>query len=144
MAYDEELAHGIRELLAGEGGVTEKAMFGGLAFLVGGNMAVGISNTAELMVRVGRDATDDALARPHTRLSWMSSRRGGLPPRRSKQGRPQGLSSRDPFPGTPTRAFTGATGEPARDDDGRITRAIGRSTPCAPTSSPAGRSPTTR
>jgi TfoX/Sxy family transcriptional regulator of competence genes len=74
MAYDEDLAHRIRELLADEDGVTEKAMFGGLAFLVGGNMAVGISNTAELMVRVGPDATDDALSRPHARLFDMSGR----------------------------------------------------------------------
>ena len=74
MAYDAELAHRIRELLADERGVTEKAMFGGLAFLVGGNMAVGISNGGELMVRVGADATDDALSRPHTRLFDMSGR----------------------------------------------------------------------
>ena len=74
MAYDEDLAHRIRELLADEAGVTEKAMFGGLAFLVGGNMAVGISNTDELMVRVGPDATDAALSRPHTRLFDMSGR----------------------------------------------------------------------
>jgi TfoX/Sxy family transcriptional regulator of competence genes len=74
MAYDEEFAHRVHELLAEEDGVTEKAMFGGLAFLVGGNMAVGISNTAELMVRVGPDATDDALSRPHTRLFDMTGR----------------------------------------------------------------------
>jgi TfoX/Sxy family transcriptional regulator of competence genes len=74
MAYDEEFAHRVRELLAEEDGVTEKAMFGGLAFLVGGNMAVGISNTAELMVRVGPDGTDDALSRPHTRPFDMSGR----------------------------------------------------------------------
>jgi hypothetical protein len=40
MAYDEELAHRLREQLAGEEGVTEKTMFGGLAFLLHGNMAV--------------------------------------------------------------------------------------------------------
>jgi TfoX/Sxy family transcriptional regulator of competence genes len=74
MAYDEDFAHRIREQLAGEEGVTEKAMFGGLAFLVGGNMAVGIASTGELMVRVGPDATDDALAQPHTRLFDMSGR----------------------------------------------------------------------
>jgi TfoX/Sxy family transcriptional regulator of competence genes len=74
MAYDEQFAHRIREVLAEEDGVTEKAMFGGLAFLVGGNMAVGITNTAELMVRVGPDATDDALSRPHTRLFDMTGR----------------------------------------------------------------------
>ncbi len=74
MAYDQDLAHRIREQLADEHGVTEKAMFGGLAFLLRGNMAVGISNSGELMVRVGPDATDDALARPHTRLFDMTGR----------------------------------------------------------------------
>jgi TfoX N-terminal domain len=54
--------------------VTERAMFGGLAFLVGGTKAVGISNTAELMVRVGADAIDHALLRPHTRLFDMTGR----------------------------------------------------------------------
>jgi TfoX/Sxy family transcriptional regulator of competence genes len=74
MAYDEELAHRIREQLADEGGVTEQAMFGGLAFMLAGNMAVGISNGGELMVRVGPDASDDALARPHTRIFDMTGR----------------------------------------------------------------------
>lgn len=54
--------------------MTERAMFGGLAFLVGGNMAVDISNTAELMVRVGPDATDEALSRQHTGLFDMNGR----------------------------------------------------------------------
>lgn len=49
-------------------------MFGDVAFLLRGNMAVGISNSGELMVRVGSDATDDALARPHTRLFDMTGR----------------------------------------------------------------------
>jgi TfoX/Sxy family transcriptional regulator of competence genes len=74
MAYDEDLAHRIRERLADQAGVTEKAMFGGLAFLLGGNMAVGITNTGELMVRVGPDATDEALGKPHTRLFDMTGR----------------------------------------------------------------------
>ncbi|MGA7705814.1 MAG: TfoX/Sxy family protein [Solirubrobacteraceae bacterium] len=74
MAYDNELAHRIREQLGGEHGVTEKAMFGGLAFLLNGNMAVGISNGGELMVRVGPDASDEALARPHTRVFDMTGR----------------------------------------------------------------------
>jgi len=74
MAYDEDLAHRIRGQLADETGVTEKAMFGGLAFLLDGNMAVGITSTAELMVRVGRDGTDDALAQPHTRPFDMTGR----------------------------------------------------------------------
>ena len=74
MAYDEDFARRIRVLLADENGVTEKAMFGGLAFLLRGNRAVGISNGGELMVRVGPEATDDALARPHTRLFDMTGR----------------------------------------------------------------------
>jgi TfoX-like protein len=73
MAYDEDLANRIRERLGAEDGVTEKAMFGGLAFLLRGNMAVGISGD-ELMVRIGPDAADAALARPHTRVFDMTGR----------------------------------------------------------------------
>ena len=51
MAYDEDLAQRVRELLAKERGLTEKKMFGGLAFLVGGNMAVAASGQGGLMVR---------------------------------------------------------------------------------------------
>lgn len=51
MAYDEALADRIRELLAGEAGVTEQKMFGGLAFLIGGNMAVAASGQGGALVR---------------------------------------------------------------------------------------------
>ena len=74
MAYDEDFAHRVRDVLTDEGGVTEKAMFGGLAFLLHGNIAVGLSGGGELMVRVGPDATDQALSRPHTRLFDMTGR----------------------------------------------------------------------
>ena len=73
MAYDEDLADRVREQLASEPALMEKAMFGGLAFLVEGNMAVGLSGD-ELMVRVGPDVSDDALARPHTRPFDMTGR----------------------------------------------------------------------
>jgi hypothetical protein len=73
MAYDHELAGRVREQLAAEPAVVEKAMFGGLAFLLEGNMAVGLSGE-ELMVRVGPDASDAALARPHTRPFDMTGR----------------------------------------------------------------------
>ena len=66
MAYDEGLAQRIREALASTGGVAEKKMFGGLAFMVQGNMSVGVSGE-DLMVRVGPDAYAEALARPHAR-----------------------------------------------------------------------------
>ena len=52
VAYDEDLANRIRELIAGEKKVTEKKMFGGLAFLVGGNMAVAASGQGGVLVRV--------------------------------------------------------------------------------------------
>ena len=74
MAYDEDLANRVREQLADQEGVAEKQMFGGLAFLLDGNMAVGLSRGGELMVRLGPDGTDEALERPHTRLFDMSGR----------------------------------------------------------------------
>ena len=52
MAYDEDLANRVRELMAGEAGVTEQKMFGGLAFLIGGNMAVAASGQGGVLVRV--------------------------------------------------------------------------------------------
>ena len=52
MAYDEDLADRIRELVAAERGVEEKSMFGGLAFLINGNMSVAVSGRGGLMVRV--------------------------------------------------------------------------------------------
>jgi TfoX/Sxy family transcriptional regulator of competence genes len=74
MAYDEDLAHRIREQLAGERGITEKAMFGGLAFLLHGHMTVSASGRGGLMLRVDPEATDDALARPHAELVVMRGR----------------------------------------------------------------------
>jgi TfoX/Sxy family transcriptional regulator of competence genes len=74
MAYDEDLAHRVRTRLAEQDGITEKAMFGGLAFLLDGNMAVGITSTGELMVRVGADGEGEALADPHARPFDMTGR----------------------------------------------------------------------
>jgi len=67
MAYDEGVAQRVREVLVDTPGVVEKRMFGGLAFMVGGNMSCGIVG-AELMVRVGPEAYDEALALPHARV----------------------------------------------------------------------------
>jgi TfoX/Sxy family transcriptional regulator of competence genes len=63
MAYDEELAERIRDLMAADP-VEEKKMFGGLAFLVGGNMSVAASGQGGLMVRVAPSVTDELLAEP--------------------------------------------------------------------------------
>jgi TfoX/Sxy family transcriptional regulator of competence genes len=74
MAYDEDLADRIRELVAGEEGVTERKMFGGLAFLIGGNMSVAASGQGGLMVRVPPADTDALLAKPHARPFVMRGR----------------------------------------------------------------------
>ncbi len=64
MAYDEGLALRVSESLHGLEGVVERKMFGGLAFMVKGNMAAGIMGE-RLMVRVGADAYEEALSAPH-------------------------------------------------------------------------------
>jgi TfoX/Sxy family transcriptional regulator of competence genes len=62
MAYDEDLADRIRELLSDERGVTEQAMFGGLAFLIGGNMAIAASREGGALVRADPAAGDKLIA----------------------------------------------------------------------------------
>jgi TfoX/Sxy family transcriptional regulator of competence genes len=74
MAYDEDLAHRVRELIADETGLTEKRMFGGLAFLIGGHMSVSVSGRGGLMLRVEPDETDDLLAKPHASPMVMGGR----------------------------------------------------------------------
>jgi TfoX/Sxy family transcriptional regulator of competence genes len=62
VAYDEELAGRIRELLAGEPNLTEKKMFGGIGFMVGGNMAVGASSQGGILVRVDPEQSDELVS----------------------------------------------------------------------------------
>lgn len=65
MGYDEDLANRIRELIATERGVTEKRMFGGLAFLIDGNMSVSVSGRGGLLLHVDPAQTDALLSKPH-------------------------------------------------------------------------------
>ena len=74
MAYDEKLAARSRELVAGEADVTEKKMFGGLAFLIGGNMAVAASGQGGLLVRVDPDDSDALVSTTPARLMEMRGR----------------------------------------------------------------------
>ena len=74
MAYDEDLAHRIRELIGDEPGLAEQRMFGGLAFLIGGNMAVAASGQGGLMVRVDPEETAALVAKPHARPFEMRGR----------------------------------------------------------------------
>ena len=74
MAYDEDLADRIRELVAGEERVTERKMFGGLAFLIGGHMAVSASGRGGLLLHVDRAETEALLAKPHAQPFEMRGR----------------------------------------------------------------------
>ncbi len=66
MAYDSKLADRVRMALEGHPGLAEKRMFGGIAFMLNGNMCCGVIND-DLMVRVGPEGFEEALAQPHAR-----------------------------------------------------------------------------
>ena len=73
MAYDERLAERIRGILLARRDVSERKMFGGIAFMVGGNMACGVVHD-ELMIRVGAAAHDATIAQPHVRIMDFTHR----------------------------------------------------------------------
>ena len=74
MAYDEDLANRIRELLGGRPGLTEQRMFGGLAFLIGGNMAIAASGQGGIMVRVDPAKSESIVAKGSARPMVMRGR----------------------------------------------------------------------
>ncbi|HZU74219.1 MAG TPA: TfoX/Sxy family protein [Acidimicrobiales bacterium] len=74
MAYDTDLADRLRELVASEPGLTEQAMFGGLAFLIGGNMAVSASGQGGLLLRCDPARTEGYLKSPHVQRFAMGGR----------------------------------------------------------------------
>ena len=110
MAYDDDLANRIRELVAGEADITEKRMFGGLAFLVGGKMSVAASGQGGLMVRIDPEDTDALLAKPHARPFEM---RGGEV-RGWLRVDPEGLRTRRQLAPWVTRGVSYARSLPAK------------------------------
>ena len=74
MAYDEDLAERIRELLAGKPGVNAKKMFGGLAFLIGGNMSIAASGEGGILVRVDPGDSDRLIDSTDAQLAVMRGR----------------------------------------------------------------------
>ena len=74
MAYDESLAQRIREILSSDKDVREKKMFGGLAFLIGGNMSVAASGQGGLLVRVPPAESDVLATKPHVHTMVMRGR----------------------------------------------------------------------
>ncbi|HEY6428377.1 MAG TPA: TfoX/Sxy family protein [Acidimicrobiales bacterium] len=77
MAYDEALAERIRELVASERGLSEKKMFGGLAFLIGGNMAIAASGQGGILVRVDPERSDTLVRTTKATVAVMQGR--GMP-----------------------------------------------------------------
>jgi len=73
MAFDEGLAERIRMVLGGQPGLVEKKMFGGVGFMLQGNMACGV-NKDDLIVRVGPERYEEAVIRPHTKDFDMTGR----------------------------------------------------------------------
>jgi TfoX N-terminal domain len=74
MAYDEELANRIREVVQDERGLTEQRMFGGLAFLIGGNMAVSAVSRGGLLLRIDPATTETRVGESHVRRFEMRGR----------------------------------------------------------------------
>jgi TfoX/Sxy family transcriptional regulator of competence genes len=74
VTYDEKLADRIRELIAGERRLTEQRMFGGLAFLIGGNMAIAASGQGGVLVRVDPEQADELPARTAATAAVMRGR----------------------------------------------------------------------
>ena len=101
MAYDEKLADRVRDILEGDPGVSERKMFGGLAFMVDGHMACGIAGD-DLMLRLGAEGAEAALQKPHVRpmdftgrpMKGMGSLRRAAWPS-GRLARPLGVSRHD-------------------------------------------------
>jgi hypothetical protein len=110
MAYDTELADRVRELIAAERGVDEKPMFGGLAFLLGGNMAVAVSSQGGLLVRVPPADTEKLLTRDHVTPMVMAGREVGGWLRVATDG----VTTRRQLAGWVTRGVTYAKTLPAK------------------------------
>ena len=110
MAYDEDLANRIREILGADRSVREKRMFGGLAFLVNGNMSVAASRDGGLLVRVVPDDTEKLLTRVHVEPMVMGGRemRGWL------RVAPEGLKTRRQLQGWVDRGVGYARSLPAK------------------------------
>jgi hypothetical protein len=109
MAYNEGLADDVRARIGDHPALTEKQMFGGIAFMVDGNMAVAVSGD-DLMVRVGKDAHDEAVSRPGARTFDMSAR----PMRGWIAVSPQGLTSDHALGGWVGQGVASAESLPAK------------------------------
>ena len=109
MAYDEGLAQRVREEMIELPGFVEKEMFGGIGFMLQGNMACGV-NGEDLIVRVGRERYEDALAQPHTKPFDMT----GRPMKGWVMVSPQGVEADEDFRGWVQQGVEFASSLPAK------------------------------
>lgn len=109
MAYDEALAERIRGVLKGREGVTERKMFGGIAFMVNGNMCCGVT-TGEMMLRLGNEGAAAALDEKHTRAMDFT----GRPMKSMIYVEPAGYGTDDDLRGWVDRALVFANSLPAK------------------------------
>lgn len=112
MAYDEPLAASVREILANMDGVSERKMFGGIAFLHHGNMVCGVIGET-LMLRLGAELADAALDEPHTRPMDFTGR-----PMKGSLGQARTRVRRD----TPAQAVNRSTSSMTSDDPQHVDR----------------------
>jgi hypothetical protein len=110
MPYDEALAERIRRVLGRQPGLTEKEMFGGVGFMIRGNMAVGVSGR-DMIVRVGPAAHDAALKEAYVRPFDLS---GGRPPKGWVLVKPAGLNTPAALKKCVDRGVTFARSLPAK------------------------------
>jgi TfoX/Sxy family transcriptional regulator of competence genes len=109
MAYNEQLAGRIREIIGDGPGLSERKMFGGIAFMLNGNMFCGITRD-DLMVRVGPDRFEEALKRPGARLADM----GGRPMKGMAFVGPEGYASDEQLRGWVERTLDYTRSLPAK------------------------------
>ena len=109
MAFSEALAARVREVLGGKSGITERKMFGGLAFLLNGNMCCGVVSD-RLMLRLGESGAAEALNEPHTRVMDFT----GKPMKSMVYVEPTGFSSEEALRGCLQRAVVYASSLPAK------------------------------
>jgi hypothetical protein len=111
MAFDESLATRIRDALARKKGIEEKKMFGGVGFLLNGNMLVGVWKDS-LIVRLGPDNYDDALLEPHVKELDIT----GRPMKGWVLVEPEGVKDDDPLSGWIQRAVKFVRTLPAKEE----------------------------
>lgn len=109
MPFDETIAERVRQVLRRRRGITEKKMFGGIAFMVNGNMVCGVLQD-KLMLRLGEEGAEEALREPHVRVMDFT----GKPMKSMVYVSREGYDTEEDFRAWVLRAFEFAKSLPAK------------------------------